>query len=56
MPDPPRPSRWFIPSAFFTNLDAPIPLPRKVYLLTRNLSLRVIQRSTCCGHDGEPGC
>ncbi len=41
---------------FLTNMDQPLPLPRKVYLLARNLSIRVIKRQNCCGHDGEPGC
>ena len=41
---------------FLTNMDAPMPLPRKLYLLARNLSLRAVHRSTCCGHDGQPGC
>jgi len=46
------------PSArnFLTNLDAPMPWPRKLYLLTRNLSIRAVKRQSCCGHDGEPGC
>jgi hypothetical protein len=44
------------PRNFLTNLDAPIPLPRKLYLLARNLSIRVVERQTCCGDDGEPGC
>ena len=43
-------------SNFLTNLDAPMPLPRKLFLLARNLSIRVVKRQTCCGHDGEPGC
>ena len=42
--------------AFLTNMDAPIPLPRKLFLLARNLSIRVVKRQSCCGHDGEPGC
>jgi hypothetical protein len=33
-----------------------IPLPRRVAIAARNLSLRLILRRTCCGHDGEPGC
>ena len=41
---------------FLTNLDQPMPLPEKLYKLTRNLWLRVVLRQTCCGHDGEPGC
>jgi len=41
---------------FLTNMDAPMPLPRKLFLLVRNLSIRAIKRQNCCGHDGEPGC
>jgi len=44
------------PSAFILNLQAPMPLPRKTYLIARNLSLRVIRLQNCCGHPGEPGC
>ncbi|HEX9076193.1 MAG TPA: hypothetical protein VF932_10460 [Anaerolineae bacterium] len=41
---------------FLTNLDAPYPLPTKIKLLVRNLSLRLLRLQTCCGHPGEPGC
>ncbi len=41
---------------FLTNLDVDMPFSRKVYLLVRNLSIRVVKRQNCCGHDGEPGC
>lgn len=41
---------------FMTNLDAPYPLPKKIWLLVRNLSLRVVRLQNCCGHPGEPGC
>ena len=51
----PRDLRGSIRNAL-TNMDAPMPLPQKLYLLARNLSLRVVKRSTCCGHDGQPGC
>ncbi len=40
----------------FTNLDAPMPLPRKLWLLARNISLRAVRLQSCCGHPGEPGC
>jgi len=33
-----------------------IPLPRRVLVTARNLTIRVTRRSVCCGHDGEPGC
>ena len=38
-----------------TNLNQPMPLPEKLFKLTRNLWLRVVLRQACCGHDGEPG-
>lgn len=41
---------------YVTNLKQPMPWPRKMRLLLRNLSLRFIRRQTCCGHGGEPGC
>lgn len=41
---------------FLTNLEQPMPLPEKLFKLTRNLWRRVILRQNCCGHDGEPGC
>ena len=41
---------------FLTNLDAPYPLPTKIKLIVRNLSLRLLRLQTCCGHPGEPGC
>jgi len=41
---------------FLTNLEVDMPWPRKLFLLARNLSIRVVKRQTCCGHDGEPGC
>ncbi len=42
--------------AIFTNLQAPMPLRRKVWLLVRNNWIKIITRSSCCGHYGEPGC
>jgi hypothetical protein len=51
------PRNWRVGiSNVLTNMDAPMPLPRKLYLLSRNVSLRLLKRSTCCGHDGQPGC
>lgn len=41
---------------FLTNLDQPMPLPVKVYKLSRNLFRRVVLLQNCCGHEGEPGC
>jgi hypothetical protein len=41
---------------FLTNLDQPMPLPEKLFKLTRNLWRRVVLKQGCCGYDGEPGC
>ncbi len=41
---------------YLANLQAPIPLPRKVWLVVRNLSRRAVSGEMCCGHAGEPGC
>jgi hypothetical protein len=42
--------------AVFTNLRAPMPLRRKVLRLLVNNWTKLRNRSTCCGHPGEPGC
>jgi len=39
-----------------TNLRAPMPLGRKVQRLLVNNWTKIRNRSTCCGHHGEPGC
>jgi hypothetical protein len=39
-----------------SNWNQPLPFRTKVRLAARNYWLRVKNRSTCCGHDGEPGC
>jgi hypothetical protein len=41
---------------YFTNLNAPYPLPTKLRMLATNMALRLVKRQLCCGHDGEPGC
>ncbi len=43
-------------SAFLTNLRAPMPTGRKVYLLVRNTATKIRTGKKCCGHPGEPGC
>jgi hypothetical protein len=43
-------------SAFFTNLQVPMPFWRKVRLLLRNNAIKIVKRQDCCGHLGEPGC
>ena len=42
--------------AFLTNMKAPMPFHRKVYLVFRNNIIKIIKRQSCCGHNGEPGC
>jgi hypothetical protein len=42
--------------AFFTNMQAPMPLRTKVWLLARNNWTKVSTGSSCCGNFGEPGC
>jgi len=42
--------------AFFTNMSAPMPLRRKMYLVLRNNLTKIWKRQSCCGHIGEPGC
>jgi hypothetical protein len=37
-------------------MDAPMPLGRKLRLLARNVTIRLVKRQNCCGHPGEPGC
>lgn len=49
-------SRGPSPSAFIRNLQQPMPLPRKVLLAIKNMSLKVVKLRPCCGHHGEPGC
>ena len=44
------------PRDFLTNLGVPMPWPKKIRLLFRNLALRIVLRQNCCGHLGEPGC
>lgn len=42
--------------AFIANIRQPMPLGRKLWLITRNISRKVFRLKTCCGHPGEPGC
>jgi len=51
-PQPVKPSDV----AVIRNLRVPMPVGRKVYIVARNMGLRVIRLKTCCGHPGEPGC
>ncbi len=42
--------------AFFTNMSAPVPWPKKIWLVIRNSAIKIGRRRNCCGHHGEPGC
>jgi hypothetical protein len=42
--------------SFFTNLQAPMPFSKKIFLLARNNALKIAKRKNCCGNYGEPGC
>ncbi len=44
------------PNAVLSNLAAPMPLGRKIYLIFRHNLIKIIRRRTCCGNQGEPGC
>ena len=44
------------PGAFMANLRKPMPASRKLALVTRNTSRKVIRLASCCGRPGEPGC
>jgi hypothetical protein len=39
-----------------TNWNQPLPFHVKVSKLVKNLWTKVSTGSTCCGHEGEPGC
>jgi len=43
-------------SSFFANLRQPMPLGRKLRLVTRNTWIKVRHAQSCCGYPGEPGC
>jgi hypothetical protein len=43
-------------SAFMRNLRKPMPLPKKIGLVIRNETLKIVRLKPCCGHPGEPGC
>lgn len=54
-PQPPADWRVALRNSF-TNWNQPLPTRTKLRMLSRNLWIRMRTRSTCCGHDGEPGC
>ena len=42
---------------FLRNLvGGDMPLRRRVRIFATNSSRRLLRRSLCCGHPGEPGC
>lgn len=42
--------------AFISNLKKEIPLVEKVKLVLKNTLVKILNRRSCCGHSGEPGC
>ncbi|MFC1939206.1 hypothetical protein ACFLXO_00795 [Chloroflexota bacterium] len=42
--------------AFLTNMLAPMPVHKKIYLVFRNNLIKIMRGQDCCGHPGEPGC
>ncbi len=44
------------PKAFFENIERPMPIGKKLFLVLRNNLRKIATRKSCCGHPGEPGC
>jgi hypothetical protein len=42
--------------AFLTNLQVPMPLWKKIWLLGRNNAKKILTMRNCCGNHGQPGC
>jgi hypothetical protein len=39
-----------------SNLAKPMPLAKKLSLLVKNSTVKLVRLQNCCGHPGEPGC
>jgi hypothetical protein len=39
-----------------TNWQVPLPWHTKLRLAIRNVAIKLVNRQSCCGHPGEPGC
>jgi hypothetical protein len=39
-----------------SNLSVPMPLAKKISLLIKNNTYKLLNLKNCCGHPGEPGC
>ncbi|KPJ98183.1 MAG: hypothetical protein AMJ60_09185 [Desulfobacterales bacterium SG8_35] len=39
-----------------SNLAKPMPLTKKLSLLIKNNTYKLVKFKNCCGHPGEPGC
>ncbi len=39
-----------------SNLSKPMPLTKKLSLLIKNNTYKLVNFKNCCGHPGEPGC
>jgi hypothetical protein len=42
--------------AFVKNMQARMPIGKKVFLAMKNNALKILTRRNCCGHPGEPEC
>ncbi len=42
--------------AVVSNLSKPMPLAKKLSLLIKNNTVKLVNLQNCCGHPGEPGC
>jgi len=40
----------------FSNLQKPMPVARKLWLIMRNNLRKLLRLNNCCGNPGEPGC
>ena len=36
--------------AFFTNISVRMPIHKKLYLVFRNNTIKIVKRQGCCGH------
>jgi len=39
-----------------SNISKPMPLTKKISLLLKNNTYKLLNFKSCCGHPGEPGC
>ena len=39
-----------------SNISKPMPLTKKLTMLIKNNTFKLLNLKNCCGHPGEPGC